>query len=83
MLGEFMKWSPGGKSFDQQTNNSLNWFFKEMHGDPYGEFVFGYWGLRVKYLKSERDTKPFEQNLLVQAIIGSPPILPPPTARQK
>ena len=44
MLWESMKWSPDGKSFDQQTN-SLNQFFKEMYGDQSGEFVFGYWGL--------------------------------------
>ena len=45
MLWELMKWSPDGKSFDQQTN-SLNQFFKEMYGDQFGEFVFGYWGLK-------------------------------------
>ena len=82
MLWEFMKWSLDGKSFDQQTN-SLNRFFKEMYGDQSGEFVFGYWGLGVKYLKSEKDTQPFEQSLLVRAIIGSPPILRPPTPGQK
>ena len=41
MLRELMKWSPDGKSFDQQTN-SLNQLFKEMNGDQPGEFVFGY-----------------------------------------
>ena len=40
-----MKWSCGGKSFDQQTN-SLNQFFKEMYEDQSGEFVFGYCGLK-------------------------------------
>ena len=61
------------------NKNSLNRFFKEMYGDQSGEFVFGYWGLGVKYLKSEKDTQPFdEQSLLVWAIIGSPPILRPP-----
>ena len=54
-----------------------------MYGDQSGEFVFGYWGLGVKYLKSEKDTQPFEQSLLVRAIIGSPPILRPPTPGQK
>ena len=44
MSWELMKWSPGGKSFDLQTN-SLNVFFKEMYGDQFVEFVFGYWGL--------------------------------------
>ena len=39
-----MKWSPDGKSFDQQTN-PLSQFFKEMYGDQSAEFVFGYWGL--------------------------------------
>ena len=45
MLWELMKWSPGGKSFDQQTN-SLNQLFKQMNGDQPGEFVFGYYGLK-------------------------------------
>ena len=45
MLWELMKWSPGGKSFDQQTN-FLNQLFKEMKGDQPGEFVFGYYGLK-------------------------------------
>ena len=45
MLRELMKWSPDGKSFDQQTN-SLNQLFKEMNGDQRGEFVFGYYGLK-------------------------------------
>ena len=45
MLWELMKWSSGGKSFDQQTN-SLNQFFKEMYGDQSGEFVFEFWGLK-------------------------------------
>ena len=40
-----MKWSSDGKSFDQQSN-SLNLFFKEMYKDQFGEFVFGYWGLK-------------------------------------
>ena len=31
----------------------------------------------LKYLKSEKDTWPFEQSLLVQAIIGNPPPPPP------
>ena len=41
MLWELKKWSPDGKSVDQQTN-SVNQFFKEMYGDQSGEFVFGY-----------------------------------------
>ena len=45
MLWELMKWSPGGKSFDQQTN-SLNQLFKQMNGDQPGEFVIGYYGLK-------------------------------------
>ena len=28
-------------------SNSLNQVFKEMHRDQFGEFVCGYWGLRV------------------------------------
>ena len=38
--------------------------------------------LPFKNLKSEKDTRPFEQSLLVQAIIGSPVELPTPTGRQ-
>ena len=31
-------------------SNSLNSFFKEIYGDQFGEFVCGYWGLKVKPL---------------------------------
>ena len=52
MLWELMRWSPDGKSFDQQTN-SFNQFFKEMYGDQSGEFVLWYWDLKGK--KSLKD----------------------------
>ena len=45
MLWELIKQSADGKSFDIQTN-FLNQFFKEMNGDQFGEFAFGYWGLK-------------------------------------
>ena len=37
-----MKLSPDGKGFDF-LSNSLNYFFKEVHGDKFEEFVYGYW----------------------------------------
>ena len=37
-----MKLSPNGKCFDL-LSNSLDSFFKEVHGDQFGEFVYGYW----------------------------------------
>jgi len=27
-------------------SNSLNWFFKKMYRDQFGEVVCGYWGLK-------------------------------------
>ena len=45
-LWELIKWSPKGKCLDQ-LSNSLNSFMKEMYGDQFGEFVCGYWGLKV------------------------------------
>ena len=44
-MWEFIKWSPDGKSFDIQTN-ALYQFIAEMYADQFGEFVFGYWGLK-------------------------------------
>ena len=44
-LWESIKWSPKRKYFDLWTN-SLNYFFKEMYGHQFGEFVRGYWGLK-------------------------------------
>ena len=41
-----IKWSPKRKYFDL-LSNSLNSFFKEMYRDQFGEFVRGYWGLKV------------------------------------
>ena len=35
-----MKWSPDGRAFFDLQINSLNQFFKEMHEDQSGEFVF-------------------------------------------
>ena len=46
MFWEVVRWSPDGKSIDQQTINSLNQFFREMYGDQSGEFILGYWGLK-------------------------------------
>ena len=44
-LWELIKWSPKRKCFDL-LSNSLNLSFKEMYRDQFGEFVFGYWGLK-------------------------------------
>ena len=46
-LWELIKWSPKRKCVDL-LSNSLNLFFKEMYRDQFGEFVCGYWGLKVK-----------------------------------
>ena len=45
-LWEFIKWSHKRKCLDL-LSNSLNSFFKEMYRDQFGEFVCGYWGLKV------------------------------------
>ena len=44
-LWESIKWSLKRKYFDL-LSNSLNSLFKEMYRDQFGEFVFGYWGLK-------------------------------------
>ena len=43
-LKEYIKWSRKAKCSDL-LSNSLNLFFKEMHGDQSGKLVFGYWSL--------------------------------------
>ena len=42
---ELTKWSPKWKCLDL-LSNSLNWYFKEMYEDQFGEFVCGYWVLK-------------------------------------
>ena len=44
-MWELKEWSPKGKYFDL-LSNSLNLLLKEMYGDQFGEFVYGYWGLK-------------------------------------
>ena len=44
-LWELLKWSPKRKCLDLLLN-SFNNFLQEMYGDLFGEFVFGYWGLK-------------------------------------
>ena len=40
-----MKWSLKKKCFDL-LSNCLNYFFKEMYESQYGEFIYGYRGLK-------------------------------------
>ena len=44
-LWELLKWSLKRKCLDLLLN-SFNNFLQEMYGDLFGEFVFGYWGLK-------------------------------------
>ena len=34
-------------------SNSLNSFFKEIYRDQFGEFVCGYWGLKVNLISNQ------------------------------
>ena len=52
------------KSFDL-LSNSINYFFKEMHRDQFGELVCGYWDLRGEAKAFLSDARQLEVDFLL------------------